>query len=370
MSGEGPYTRHTCSAVLTGLSPSVSVIIPTFDRGPVLRQAIDSVLAQTYRDFDLIVVDDGSTDGTRELVEGFYGGEARVRYRYQPNTGAASARNAGLDMATGEYVAFLDSDDAWKPWHLGLLTAALEAHPEAGMVWTDTDVVDASGRVIALSNMRGVLSAYQYFGQDDLFAASWPLSELGVEIPRDLLDQRLYVGDVFSPMVMGNLVLTSSAVMRRDRQEQAGRFDERLPTGEDFEFFLRICRSGPVAFADVADIRIRVGTTDRLSGTAMGLPIAKGYLEVLEATLVRDRDRIDLPPGMIDIARSYARGWVGEQYLLAGSNRLARAYLAAALRIRLWQPRLAVLFVVTFLPRSLVQPVFRLVRRLRGGSTA
>jgi GT2 family glycosyltransferase len=352
------------------VSPSVSVIIPTFDRGPVLREAIDSVLAQTYRDFDLIVVDDGSTDGTRELVESVYGGEARVRYLYQRNAGAASARNAGLDLATGQYVAFLDSDDAWKPWHLSLLVAALDAHPEAGMVWADMDVVDATGHVIALSNMRGVLSAYQYFGQDDLFPASWPLSELGIEIPSDLLDQRLYIGDVFSPMLMGNLVLTSSAVLRRDRQEQAGRFDERLPTGEDFDFFLRVCRGGPVAFADVADIRVRVGTTDRLSGTAMGLPIAKGYLQVLEATLARDGDRISLPPRMIDIARSYARGWVGEQYLVAGSNRIARSYLAAALRIRLWQPRLAVLLGVTFLPPSFIQPMFRLVRRLRGHSTA
>jgi hypothetical protein len=165
------------------------------------------------------------------------------------------------------------------------------------------------------------------------------------------------VGDVYSAMVMGNLVHTSSVVMRRARVVETGRFDEHLVTGEDYEFFLRATRAGPVAFADVSDTRYRVGTMDRLSGPAMGLAIAESYMRTLDKTLTGDADRIDLSQSLIDQARSFAYGWVGEQHLYAGSNRIARAYLARALRIRPRQPRIVALLGLTFLPPGVARRV-------------
>jgi glycosyltransferase involved in cell wall biosynthesis len=352
------------------MSALVSVIIPTFDRGHVLRETVDSVLAQTHRDLEVIVIDDGSSDGTRELVASTFGDDPRVHYHYQANAGVASARNAGLDLATGEYIAFLDSDDAWKPWHLSLLLAGLDRHAEAGMIWTDMEAVDAGGSVVSSSYLTELLSAYRYFSRDDLFSSSSALSDLGIDIPTGDLDRRLYVGDIFSPMIMGNLVLTSSAVIRRERLERVGQFDEALAAGEDYEFFLRVCRAGPVAFADIADTRYRVGAADRLSGSTMGLTMAEGYLQVLETTLARDAERITLSLALIDEARSYARAWVGEQQLYAGSRRIARAYLAAALRIRFRRPRVWLLFVLTYLPRAVVGAMIRAGLRLRGSSAA
>lgn len=341
----------------------VSVIIPTFDRAEVIGQAIDSVLAQTHLGVQVIVVDDGSTDGTQAVIAARYAGDPRVQYRYQPNAGVAVARNAGLDLALGDYVAFLDSDDCWRPWHLSLMLAGLALYPDAGMIWTDIEAVDADGSVVGTSYLAKLLSAYRYFAREDLFATSSPLSESGIAFPPRYRDRRFYMGDVFSPMVMGNLVVTSSVVMRRDRVELVGHFDERFVTGEDYEFFLRACKAGPVAFADIDDIRYRLGASDQLSGRAMGLPMAKGYLKVLEATVSQDAARITLPPSMIDQARSYAFAWVGEQYLLEGSRRLARAHLAAALRIHLFEPRVWALLSLTFMPRALT---VRLVQWRRG----
>jgi glycosyltransferase involved in cell wall biosynthesis len=96
----------------------VTVLIPTYNRAYCLARAIDSALAQSYPHLEVLIVDDGSTDSTRKLVEGTYGGDRRVRYLYQPNGGVSSARNHGLRQARGDYVAFLDSDDVWKPWKL------------------------------------------------------------------------------------------------------------------------------------------------------------------------------------------------------------------------------------------------------------
>ena len=186
-----------------------------------------------------------------------------------------------------------------------------------------------------------------------LFPTSSALPDLGLDLPK-AVGRRLYLGDVFSAMIMGNLVHTSSVVMRRARLAETGRFDEHLVTGEDYEFFLRATRAGPVAFADISDTRYRVGTTDRLSGRAMGLAIAESYMRTLEKTLANDADRIGLPPSLIDQARSFAYGWVGEQHLYAGSNRIARAYLASAVRIRP-RPRLVALLGLTFVPRTIVR---------------
>ena len=354
------------------MPPAISVVLPTFNREQVLGRAIGSVLEQRYGDLELIVVDDGSSDGTRAVVESISATDVRVHYLHQPNAGAAAARNAGLDLATGAFVAFLDSDDSWRPWHLELAMAALDRLPEAGLIWTNVDAVDDSGAVVAAGHLPRLLSAYRYFSMDELFATSVALAELGVEIPTEYRDRRAYVGDVFSPMIMGNLVLTSSVLMRRERLSHVGRFDEHFETGEDYEFFLRVCRAGPVAFADIADVRYSIGRADRLSGPAMGLPMARAYLEVLEKTLADDSERITLSPALLVEARSYAHRWVGETALQAGSARLARRHLARAFRIGLRRPWILLLLALSLLPRSVVRGMIQLRRRLaapRGAAT-
>jgi GT2 family glycosyltransferase len=347
------------------MSAKVSVIIPTFNRAHVLAGAIGSVIAQQHQDTEVIVIDDGSTDGTCEFMANTYGDDPRIRYRYQPNGGASSARNAGLDLATGDYMAFLDSDDAWLPWHLSLLLAGFERLPEVGMIWTDTEFVDDRGTVVSSSALPDLLSAYRYFTLDQLFSSSTALTDLGVDLPPEAEDHRLHVGDIFSPMIMGNLVLTSSAAIRRDRLDTVGRFDERLSVGEDYEFFLRVCRAGPVAFADVVDTMYRVGTADKLGGPHTSLAMARGYLRVLDDTLARDADRITLPPAMIVTARVHAHRWVGEMELLAGSNRVARAHLASAVRLRPAQPWTIVLLLLSFLPHRVFVFLVGWRRRVR-----
>ena len=113
--------------------PTVSVVIPTYQRRILVEDAVRSVLAQTYRDFELIVVDDGSADGTGEALAAL---GSDLRYHWQPNRGVAAARNAGVGLARGSIVAFLDSDDRWFPDHLAVLTKTFARRPRAGLVST------------------------------------------------------------------------------------------------------------------------------------------------------------------------------------------------------------------------------------------
>ncbi len=114
--------------------PLVSVTIPTYNAKELLIEAIDSVLSQTLVDLEVIVIDDGSTDRTAEAVEAI--DDPRIRYLYKDNGGVSSARNAGLDKATGQYIAFLDSDDLYHPEYLGMMVSALENNLDYGVAYT------------------------------------------------------------------------------------------------------------------------------------------------------------------------------------------------------------------------------------------
>ena len=113
--------------------PKVSVIIPTYNRAEYLGEAIQSVFDQTFEDFEILIVDDGSTDDTQQLVLSFH--DPRLRSFYQNNCGISAARNAAIRSADGEYIAFLDSDDVWLPELLESQVAVLDRRPEIGLVY-------------------------------------------------------------------------------------------------------------------------------------------------------------------------------------------------------------------------------------------
>jgi glycosyltransferase involved in cell wall biosynthesis len=137
-------------ALENGDRPAVSIILPTYNRARFLPQAFEAIKSQQFQGWELIVVDDGSTDDTRKLVVALSRGwDQPVSYVYQENQGAYGARNTGLDLARGGYIAFYDSDDVWLPHHLHDSVAALEAHPEVDWAYGACRVEDAStGRTL------------------------------------------------------------------------------------------------------------------------------------------------------------------------------------------------------------------------------
>ncbi len=148
--------------------PEISVIIPAFNAGRFINRTIDSVLAQTYKDYELIVVDDGSTDNTGEAVKSY--GE-KVRYIYQPNAGDGPARNTGINAAKGRWIAFLDHDDEWPPEKLVAQMKLLSANPD--LRWCGTNRYQSDGqRCAVVTDSRKIdikLGGRDYF--DNYFRA-------------------------------------------------------------------------------------------------------------------------------------------------------------------------------------------------------
>jgi glycosyltransferase involved in cell wall biosynthesis len=347
-------------------NPLVSVVIPTHNRAYCLPEAIDSALQQTYPNVEVVVVDDGSTDETPAMMAQRYGSDARVRYVRQAKSGTNVARNHGLRTARGEMIALLDSDDAFLPWKLELQVACLEAVPEAGMIWSDMDAFDDTAQVQP-RYLRRMYSNYERFSTEKIFASSRPLAPIVPGLATQVGAARLYHGDIFGPMVMGNLVHTSTSVIRRERLEKIVGFDEQLVrSGVDFDFHLRTCREGPVAFADVSTIRYRIGGTDAMSHPARRVKMAENFMRTIKPVIERDRDRINLPAGMIDELLAEAEVFLGEALLENDEHPQARVHLARSLRIRPWQPRTARLLLLACLPKQAKEPLRRAFRRVRG----
>lgn len=187
--------------------PTVSVIIPTYNRAHLVGRAIGSVLNQTYQDFELIVVDDGSTDNTEEVVKSIK--DPRIRYtRHDQNRGGSAARNSGIKMARGEYIAFQDSDDEWLPEKLEKQMRVFENAPaEVGVVYT------------GFWRIEGEKKTY---------------------IPSDKITRK--EGNIHGQLLKGNFVTTQATVVKRECFKKAGMFDEHLPRFQDWELFIRISK--------------------------------------------------------------------------------------------------------------------------------
>jgi len=333
--------------------PLVSVIIPAFNRETTILAAVESALAQSYPALEVIVVDDGSTDGTAQRVQERYGDEPRVRCVRQPNGGAGAARNHGMREARGDLLALLDSDDTWTPWKIELQVAILRALPEAGLVWTDMRGVRPDGEVFSESYLRPFFRSYCFWREDQLFDKQYWLSELRPGYNSPVGDVRILTGDLYPAIITGNLVATPTVLMRRKRLRQSGEFDPRLQHGgEDHDFFVRACRAGRVAFCDIATLDYRVGTDDALSNDANMLHLAQAFYKLLSRELREHPDRATLPPEVSRAVHAKAHTWLGRQCLRHGHRAEASRHLAASLRYR-WS-----VWNVLFLLASLTPPIF------------
>lgn len=182
--------------------PIVSVVIATYNSGTYLKDAIESVLKQSMPELELLVIDDGSTDGTRALVQSF--SDKRLRYIWQSNAGQTSAKNHGIREATGEFIGFCDGDDYWYPDKLELQLPMFSKSPDVGVVYSATDIIDERGTFIEKSKLA------------------------------------LHRGNVTDRLFMTNFVPFGTAIVRRKCIEEHGAFDEQLRMGIDWDLWLRI----------------------------------------------------------------------------------------------------------------------------------
>lgn len=241
--------------------PRVSVVVPTYNRARYIVDALDSVFAQTFRDIEVIVVDDGSTDDTAERLAPYAG---RIEYVRTANQGPARARNEGMGRARGEYIAWLDSDDLYYPFKLELQVEILDRCPDAGFVYSEFTAFDDAGWVDAWHLQRYHASAYRRgVTYDTLFEESEPIGQF-VDVSASLdgfrpewRARRVYRGHIFHAYLMATVVFTNSLLFRRELLDLVGLEVPRFGLFYDLEFVLRLCRQRRAVFVDVPTYKLR-----------------------------------------------------------------------------------------------------------------
>jgi glycosyltransferase involved in cell wall biosynthesis len=231
---------------------TVTVVTPVFNGADHIRATLDSVRAQTFGDFEHIVVDDGSTDGSADIVRAAAAEDPRVRLVQQPNAGLSAARNTGVAHADGsnEFILFLDDDDLLRPTALEVLIAALRASPDATAVHGDLAAVDGDGAVVPLvrieaAERRAVVEPHRWWTPRHATRALEPHEPS----PIDAFGYVLFVYTV------------GQVLLRRERLAQIGEFDPLLRVAQDYDLWLRISARGPMAY--VPEVVLDYRQTDR-----------------------------------------------------------------------------------------------------------
>jgi glycosyltransferase involved in cell wall biosynthesis len=306
---------------MTMPSARITALIPTYNSERYIRDTVDSVLAQTYPVHEVIVVDDGSTDRTQEVLASY--GD-RIRYIRQANAGPPVARNTGLAHATGDWIALLDSDDLWVPKKLESQMDYIERHPSCGLVYTDMKTFDDAGII-----------------------------EESVKITRNL---KLPSGNIFPEMFAETLFQTSAVLIRKSCIDAVGGFDTELRMGDDYELFLRISRHYELGYVDEPVVLYRQHATQgtRTWGKQLQQGVPWEFL-VLKKIVDRYPDMVE-ELGRAKVHRRLSKPYaaLGFACLAEGDHENARRLMRGALRF--WPGNLAYLryYLMTFLTPELV----------------
>lgn len=297
--------------------PSVSIVIPTYNRSRLLARAVKSVLNQTYQDFELIIVDDASTDNTEEVVNSF--NDKRIRYlRHEKNKGEAAARNTGIKAAKYDYIAQQDSDDEWLPEKLAKQVRAFEnCPPQIGVVYTG-------------------------FWKEENGQRTY--------IPFEWIDKK--EGDIHQQLLKGNFIGSPAVLVKKECFDNVGLFDERLHNLVDWEMWLRIskhyhfrCVDEPLAVAHY--------DADNISDNPHSL------IDALELVLEKNREEFEVEKKLL------AKHWINIGNLLVAEGRVkkGRRYVVNALRLYPFSIRLlSAAFLVFFGLYDKVASTFRRIK--------
>lgn len=239
----------------------ISVVVPVYNGQEFIKTTIQSVIMQSYPHWEMLIIDDGSTDGTKEVVKGYLE-DSRIKYFYQKNRERAAARNQGIHFSSGQYIAFLDADDAWLPDKLEVQVDYLKHHPEVRLCFTNYFLIDTGGILTGAPRIS--------------FTSN----------------------NQFDYLLKGNFIANSTVMIPRDVLDKVGLFDETLPAfgSEDWDMWLRIVRFYSVHFIDkpLALYRIHENNTslDRMCSSAEAV-LKKTFSDPnLPANIFRSKEKI------------------------------------------------------------------------------
>ncbi len=328
--------------------PLVSVTIPCFNAVSTISETLNSILAQTYKNIEIIVVNDGSTDSTLEVLRQY---SSCVKVINQNNKGLAASRNVACRAANGKYIALLDADDLCLPGRIALQVAYMEQNQDIVMCSSDFSAFDKNG-VIADSYIGNYYSRVAETGG---VAGLYPFRRT---LFLDGYDIMTYSGNVYDKMALGSFIHPPTVLFRKSVLAKCGLVDEAIVNCCDYDWFVRMSRVGEIGYIACPLLNYRISDL-QMSGHRNRMQIAQDIVRVMEKTIASD-------PALFERHRPLFRRYLGEGYLgianaLVDNSRPFHAMVALFRSITLGVVHLQSVKVVL----KAVTPLWMLKRRLR-----
>lgn len=259
----------------------ITVIIPAYNCSRCITSAIRSVLNQTYGNVELIVVDDGSTDGTADVVSEFDG---KAKYVYQTNGGVSKARNTGIRQSNGEYIALLDADDVWDKNKLEIQESLLSRYPDVDMIFSGFNLTKNNKTIAGKTYLDSfnIFKEYKYKVTD--------IFENNIIVRQNNLDVPFFWGNIYRYLLLGNFILPSSVIFRKDSLLNVGYFNEEYRVAEETEYFLKYSKKCRIGFVEYPLLNYEIPEPDNLSGKKNTEKLIKNALRIQIDSLISNCD--------------------------------------------------------------------------------
>jgi glycosyltransferase involved in cell wall biosynthesis len=346
--------------------PLVSVIIPTYNRAELVPAAVRSVLEQSYRNIEVIVVDDGSADDTRKVLEPF---RNNLRYLFTKNSGPAHARNTGMKAARGEYIAFLDSDDLYLPYKIELQVSFMETHGEVGMVCTEVSGFNNVGffEEYHLKSFHQIYKRLNW-AYEDVFQTQGEFTCASIAQP-----MHYYIGDIFRHVLRGPVVISTTMLFPRRILGDVGYQNEGYRVAEEYEMVVRICKRYKVGFINHPTYLYRYhGDQISEAGQPWTEERALTWIEVekvvLQALLdwgIGDKEYYYSNSAWLNDRAAELYHCIGEKWLEYGDEEEARKCFRQGLAFDHASRDNRQCLVISFLPRPVRRMIFGMRNRVR-----
>ena len=332
-------------------NPLVTVIIPAYNCADFISNAIESVLNQTYKNYELIIVDDGSTDNTSEIISKY---KNTIKYIYQENGGVSKARNTGIRNANGKYIGFLDADDVWDKYKLEIQLKAFENQDDVGLVFSDFRQTK-NNKVLNNKYYEDAFNIFKEYNYkiNKLFDYKSNIIFMGRDIA-------YCWGNIYKYLFLGNFILPSSVLFKKSCLDKVGLLNEEYRVAEETEYFLRFSQYFMMGFVNDPLLCYEVPQPNNLSGKNNTPKLIKNALRIQIDSFINHfhgSGNVNSRFYMNGIGMTYCR--LAYYYLSEFMFYESRTYAKCGIKLSKMNLKLYSIYICSYFPKYVLEYILR-----------
>jgi glycosyltransferase involved in cell wall biosynthesis len=341
----------------------ISVIIPAYNCSKLIPNAIESVLGQTYSNLELIVVDDGSTDNTAEIILNYKNYNNNMKYIYQNNGGVSKARNTGIKQSVGEYIAFLDADDIWDKNKLEIQMKVINNCKNIDMIFSSFKNTK-NNKIVVNKSYKNTFNFFKEYKYDMKKVFD---SKSSLKFENDVIEY--YYGNIYKYLFLGNFILPSSVLIRKMSLVEVGILNEEYKVAEETEFFLRYSKSNIVGFIEYPLLNYEMPAPENLSGKKNTEKLIKNALKIQIDSIIANQEIYQKDSGFFKRGLSMTYCRLAYYYLSEYKNNESKQYAIYSMKAYKFNFKSYIILLMSLMPKNTLQYIARMKQMQRNQSS-